>query len=241
MLTAAEFEILDRYVTEGEEPPAIADAMGMRAVDVARIIQDTCKRSRAVARKLLDQQARPALAAANKAQSPLTAPIVKPAKPDPQAEVRMSPAKARNRDRATEVPKRLQEEPLVANATMREAIASVRLDGETIAIDGPVTVEPVSEPDSIRLTISGTAKGVREGIELVAGAVTGDDLDTMDAVHVAALNIPHLRDHAIALGNQAAELRTKVAEHQRHTAKRARLAELEAEMRQLREELGEAA
>lgn len=230
MLTPLAYETLRRF-HQGEEVGDIAGATGQPWMQVRNIINVHADGKRVKALEIVNRQKPPTdeeIAAAIAAQSPLTAPIAKPAKA--------------KKDRATEVPERLREEPVPADSPHpRGEVAPVA--------SGTAGVTP-PEPSPIRTAIKTMGEVIRTNpydpyalaaISLAEQASTGgiivpaDDLTTMDGVHLAALDIPDLRDAAIALGNQAAELRSKVVEHRRQAAVKARIAELEAELAQLRE------
>lgn len=268
VLTAQQYEILERY-SEGEVPPAIADAMGMRTVDVSRIIEDHTKRSRTTARKLIDQQPRPALAAAKKAQSPLTAPIVKPAKapgftvecslcdwtpaqeyvtqPTADAALRMHHFSAHGK-RAKSEPEPQEAKPATYHAECGRADCDWRMEGlpsdraARVALSNHVSFHGRAEAAAAaKVTTYGNSTQSVDTAAMAEGAIvvpplgaTGSDLDSMDALHLAALDIPELRGRAMDLGNLAADLRSKVLDHRRTAAVREEIAQLEARLAELR-------
>ena len=80
MLNATEYEVLEMFA-DGSDPATISDNLGMPLLTVGDILNKRANRKRTVARELINQQKPPARIAAQRADSPLTAPIVKPAKP----------------------------------------------------------------------------------------------------------------------------------------------------------------
>lgn len=98
-LTPQEYDAIRRFA-EGETPPAIAEAIGMRWMEVRDLLNARVNGHQGKAKRLIENLPRP------DGVSPLTAPIVKP-----------KPVKP--------LPARLVEEPVPAGLTVEEKVAVI--------------------------------------------------------------------------------------------------------------------